>query len=128
MPDFSFTDELYRPLFANMAVPAILTLASGAVYSQLPDGSPFLALDKTMGLDLSGGAATIETIKPVAEIMAADMVTLGFTRKDIEPVDGVAATIALNGVVWNIVATKPNQSSFGPNDGTLFLILEGDLE
>lgn len=123
MPDFSFTDELYRPIFGTLGVPATLTLKSGTEISTLPDGTPLVLLDKTQGIDLSGGSATLETLKPVAEIMAADMLALGITRKDFE--DGM---VNLNNKLWNIIATKSNQSSFGPNDGTVFLILEGDSD
>lgn len=123
MPDFSFTEELYNPIFSVLGVTATLTLKSGTVINVMPDGTPLILLDKTQGIDLSGGGATLETLKPVAEIRAADMLALGITRSDFE-----TGMVSLNDKTWNIIATKLNPSSFGQNDGTVFMILEGDSD
>lgn len=121
MPAFSFTEELYRPLYAELGVPLILELASGTTYTELPDGSPLLALDHSQPVELVGSGATIDTMKPVAEIMAADLVLLGIARKDLED-----ALVTLNGRTWHVIATIPKPSSFGLDDGVCGLELEGD--
>lgn len=105
-----------------MGVPVTLELASGSIYTALPDGSPLVMLDKTATLEIAG-PVTLDTTKPVAEVMAADVVALGLVRRDF-----VDALLTMNGKQWHVMAVKPNPSSFGESDGFYALELEGDTD
>jgi hypothetical protein len=117
----SFAGLLYRPIFDRLGVPAKLVLATG-VFEKMPNGTPLIALDKTVGVALSMGTGTIlETVTPVAEFMLADLTAIGVGKDDLDE-----GEITLNGKAWTIKAHRMNPSHFGETDGTIFLLLEGE--
>lgn len=120
MAGVSFANLLYRPIFNRLGVPAVLTLAN-TVYDKMPNGTPLLALDKTIGVSLpQQGGTVVETVTPMAEFMMVDLVAIGVTKDQLD--DG---SIRLNGKTWSIVSHKTNPSHSGEMDGTIFLQLEG---
>lgn len=120
----SFASLLYRPIFDRLAVTAKLTLADGTVFTQLPNGSPLVALDKTVGVALPmQGGTVIETVTPMAEFMIADVLALGLTANSLDK-----GTIELNGKSWLILSHKMNPSASGETDGTVYLQLEGEAD
>ena len=117
----NFAQLLYRPIFDRLGIAATLILATGA-FSVMPDGTPLIALDKTMGVPLTVGNGTIlETVVPVAEFMVADLTACGISKDDLD-----TGQVTLNGKSWNIIAHRMNPSHSGEADGTIFLLLEGE--
>ncbi len=117
----SFAGLLYRPIFDRLGVPAKLVLGSG-IFDTMPDGTPLAALDKTIGIPLMQGNGTIlETVKPVAEFMMEDLISLGISKDDLDN-----GEISLNDKTWTIIAHRMNPSHSGETDGTIFLELEGE--
>jgi hypothetical protein len=117
----NFATMLYRPIFDRLGIVAKLVLATGT-FDTMPNGTPLIALDKTMGVPLSVGSGTIlETVVPVVEFMMMDLTALGVSKGDL---DGGEVTV--NGKTWNVVSHRMNPSHSGEADGTVFLLLEGD--
>jgi hypothetical protein len=123
VPPISYVKMLYRPMMAAFGVPATLTI-DGTSYSTLPDGSPLIANDKTVGAQVNQqGGIQLETMQPQAEMIYADVLALGLTDDDLD--DG---TITLNSNTWNITSHKMNPSHNGVADGTVYLLLEGTTD
>lgn len=123
----SFSSLLYRPLFDRLGVNAILTLKSGSF--------SFLALDKTVGVELAQqGGTVVETMKPMIELIMADVIAAGVSTSDVDDQEitvfppGVSTSNLANGKTWHILSHKFNPSNMGVADGTLWLQLEGDTD
>lgn len=102
-----------KPIYKTQGV--LVTLTVGAtVYPNIR------ALDKTSGITLAG-PIELETTRPMAAFMAADLVALGFSIGDGDIDQG---RILMNGKNWNITSTKPMPSPQGYNDGELYAYLE----
>ncbi len=102
-----------RPIYKTQGVLVTLTVA-GVVYPNVR------AIDKTSGVTLTG-PIELETTRPMAAFMAADLVALGF---EIGNGDIDQGSIIMNGKNWNITSTKPMPSPQGYNDGELYAFLE----
>src|ERR1700747_1286590 len=95
-----FDDVLLFPIYdGDIASDATLTLASGASYSTLPDGTTLRVIDHTAGLAVThparGATLTVETIRPVAFMRPASLAAFGLAITDLE---GGQLTIHHDGV------------------------------
>ena len=116
----SFAKLLYRPIFDRMGVAAKLVLATGT-FDAMPNGTPLIALDKTVGVALpTGGGIILETVTPIAEFMVEDLTAIGVSKDDVDE-----GEVTLNGKTWTIKTHRMNPSHSGEADGTIFLELEG---
>lgn len=114
----SYTNLLYRPIYRVQGRPAILTVG-GVDYPN--DGSTLKMLDKTSGISLPG-SIELETIRPAAVALVADLLHLGLT---LDSLDG--ANLQLNNRTWYISSHKAQSSPEGEDDGEVYLYLEGAL-
>ena len=122
-----FDDVLLFPIYdGDIASDATLTLASGASYSTLPDGTTLRVIDHTAGLAVTqparGATLTIETIRPVAFMRQASLTALGLAITDLE---GGQLTIHHDGVpdvTWGIKAYQVKPTPSGPGQIEIILI------
>lgn len=105
----NYTRTVYRAQYRVHGVPAILTVGI-TPYS-------LRAIEMTDGVDL-GGVITIETTRPMASILYADLLALGLTRDDLD-----GSNININGVEREISSHKPMSSPQGILDGEIYLFL-----
>ena len=111
MPDW--TAGVFRPLYAEFGVTATL-LAVGSP----ADDHDISAIDRTAGVTLALGV-DVETVRPSATIIAADLAALGLTADDLDD-----AIIRMNSVDWRIQSVQPLPSTNGEADGEYLLMLE----
>ncbi len=105
-------DLLFGPQYATWGVPATLTV----------NGTDFAiqAIDQTVGVVLPGALAEIETVRPVASILAGDLADLAIGPDDVD-----GGTIALNAKTWRINTHRMMPTPAGEADGEIWLLLEG---
>jgi hypothetical protein len=107
VPDW--TAAVFRPLYAEFGVPAVLTLDAGTF-------DDLVAIDLTAGVT-AGGAVDVETELPMATFIARDLAERGILLSQLD-----GGTIALNSRSWEIKAHQVQSTTGG--DGEVLLILE----
>jgi hypothetical protein len=110
-----FADLLYRQSLAVFGVPATF---------QPDHGAPFdiTAIDRTSGVEVADNTIGITTIRPAADVLAADLDALGITAADL---DGAALT--MNGTKWRVSGVMERPTPFGAADGMVTLLLVGNV-
>lgn len=94
---------------------------SGTVYPQ--PGQPELrAIEISEGVDL-GGPVAVETMRPMATIMAQSLINLGLSVENIN-LNADECVLNMNGKSRAITSAKPLPSPAGENDGEIVLFLE----
>lgn len=108
MVDFDAT--LLSPLYACLAVDAILTL---------PDGTDLViyAIDKTAGVEL-GNEIGVPTVLPAAAVRRSDLIAAG-----VAPEDLINGTASFNGFTWTIRNFKTDPNPSGEAAGEVLLLL-----
>jgi hypothetical protein len=125
--DFDFDDVLFAPIYeGDLGSDAMLTLANGVHFSNLPDGSALRVLDKTAGAAVQqaarGVTLTIETIRPVAMMRQSTLAQLGLAITDLE---GGQLTIFHDNtpaVTWRIKSYQVKPTPSGPGEIEIILI------
>lgn len=106
---------LLDPIYDNIGVPAVITLADGVTFVELT------AIDKTAGVEIGDNKAKVESIEPGACIRVYEWKALGRVPLELED-----ATMQLNGSVWDVQSFKIRPSPGGPRDGEFLLILANE--
>lgn len=112
----SFTALLYRPLYATLGVNVTFITVDGASLT-------VTALDKSSGVAVEGVGMEVQTIRPAAVVMSADVAAAGLTAEDID-----SATLTMNGKTWRVEACQPRPSPMGKDDGELYCFLTESVE
>lgn len=105
-----------RPIYRIQGVSVALTV--GGITYPRPGNPPLKFLDKTSGISL-GGPVEIETIRPAACAIVADILALGLTLDQLDD-----AALTMNSKDWVVTSTKPMTSPAGENDGEVYMFLE----
>jgi hypothetical protein len=103
-----FASLLYERTFAVLGVDATLITSNGVILD-------LLAIDRTSGVEVMDEAIGVATIRPVADVMAADLDGVPLANLD----DG---TITLNGATWTIKSVMERPAPSGPAYLRLVLI------
>lgn len=104
----SWSTALLAAKYAEFGRSAVLTVGVTSY--------PIAAVDHTGGAAVFAG---VETILPIAEIMAVDLAALGLAAVSLD-----GAGLALNGTSWRVQSVQPLPSPAGEADGEYQLQLE----
>jgi hypothetical protein len=94
---------------------------SGTVYPG-PGQPEIRAIELSEGVDL-GGPVAVETMRPMASIMAQSLIGLGLSIDDINN-NADECILTMNNKARNITSAKPLPSPAGEDDGEIVLFLE----
>jgi hypothetical protein len=106
-----YASLLYGPIYGVLGVPAVLTLCGGEPPLALT------AIDKTAGVVIGFKDADVETIRPAADVRAADLAGIDFSHLR-------NASLTMNGKDWTVANHAYIPAPTGEANGEIRLILE----
>ncbi|WP_291207074.1 hypothetical protein [Hyphomonas sp.] len=109
-----FSSLLYAPIYEAFGVPARILCLYDAHFE-------ITVIDKTSGVEVFDGTASVKTIRPAAVMRVSELSALGLSQRDLEGV-----SIEFSGKIWRVKATMLKPAPTGEAGGELYLFLIED--